>query len=220
MKFIKKIKVSRLNFVGIAFFLTISMFSSLGQCGISVPNRLVYIGLDPISTLGNQPSQIVSIPFTVKPDSLSFANSVVWTSSNTQIIPIVGNIPQVSIGNYGSQFEVELSASCPSSVSKHIVTVVLLPAIHPRNAVTGNSDSVNDFWDIINLEKYNSPLPIVKVFDRWGSKVFESKDGYRLHKFNGIDSNGGKFLTTGTYVYSIIPHPDYPEVLGELTLIR
>ncbi len=219
MNFIKKIKVSWLNFIGIVFVWTICSNSSVAQCGISVPSKLVYLGLDPISSNSGS-TKTIYIPITVKEDSVATANTVTWTSSDPQIIKILNNKPQFDLVNFGSQMEINLRASCPSASQTIQVSVLLLPAIYPRNAITGNSDSVNDFWEIINIEKFNSSLPLVKVFDRWGNKVFESKDGYRLHKFNGIDLSGGKFLSTGTYVYSIIPHPEYPEVLGELTLIR
>lgn len=226
MHFIKKIKVSWI-FRGLLllFIVDVSTFAQT-KCGISVPEKLVYIGkyIENNEIASSLPENIVKIPIVNSKDSLRYID---WTLSDETYFKIdpTTNIPNFDLNNYSISNQeikrIELRGTCGVTASDNfLIEVTLFPGVHPRNAVTGNSDSINDFWDIINLNKYASPLPIVKVFDRWGNMVFESRDGYKQHKFTGIDMSGTKFLNTGTFVYSIIPHPDYPEIIGELTLIR
>lgn len=226
MHFIKKIKVSWI-FIGVLLlFVANSNLFAQTKCGISVPEKLVYIGkyIENNEQASSLPQNIIKIPIVNSKDSLRYID---WTFSDETYFKIdpITNIPSFDLNNYSLSDQeikkIEIKGSCGLSEKENVnISVTLLPGIHPRNAVTGNSDSINDFWEIINLNKYSSPLPIVKVFDRWGNMVFESRDGYKQHKFTGIDMSGTKFLNTGTFVYSIIPHPDYPEIIGELTLIR
>ena len=104
---------------------------------------------------------------------------------------------------------------CPDAKSE--IKIKILPGIHPYNVMTPNSDSFNDVWMIENItgtEIY--PGVIIKIFDRWGQEVFASKGN--KPQFDAL-VNPSK-LPTGTYVYSIKPEEDYPEVMGELTIIR
>ena len=66
------------------------------------------------------------------------------------------------------------------------------------NAFSPNGDGINDTWIISNLARY--PNTTVRVFNRWGKKVFETKDGYNEPwdgRFNG------KQLPFGTYYYAV-----------------
>lgn len=78
------------------------------------------------------------------------------------------------------------------------VTIQVLPyCIKPLNAFTPNKDGFNDTWFITNgncLKK-----AVVTVFNRYGSKVFESQD-YK-NDWDGTYKN--KPLPDGTYYYVI-----------------
>jgi gliding motility-associated-like protein len=78
------------------------------------------------------------------------------------------------------------------------VTIQVLPyCIKPLNAFTPNKDGFNDTWFITNgncLKK-----AVVAVYNRYGSKVFESQD-YK-NDWNGTYKN--KPLPDGTYYYVI-----------------
>ncbi|MCG8748945.1 gliding motility-associated C-terminal domain-containing protein [Tenacibaculum finnmarkense] len=72
-------------------------------------------------------------------------------------------------------------------------------------AVTPNGDSWNQFFEISGTESCGFVVN-VKIFNRWGAKVFESND-YR-NNWNGV-SNGSTFgsdkiLPTGTYYYIVL----------------
>ncbi len=86
------------------------------------------------------------------------------------------------------------------------------------NALSPNDDGINDSfclqgWDLCN-ENFN-----VKIFDRWGEKVFESEDPNFC--WNGIYKE--KLLNADVFVYSVkAKYKDGTEVSkkGNITLIR
>lgn len=83
------------------------------------------------------------------------------------------------------------------------------------NAFTPNNDGRNDAWRIPGLALY--PDAVVAVYNRWGQKIFESKN-YFSNPWNGF-YNGMQI--PGVYVYVIRLHTDKPEVIkGTVTLIR
>jgi gliding motility-associated-like protein len=78
------------------------------------------------------------------------------------------------------------------------VTIEVLPyCIKPLNAFTPNGDGFNDTWFITNgncIKKAN-----VLVYNRYGSKVFESQD----YKNDWIGTYKNKPLPDATYYYTI-----------------
>lgn len=65
------------------------------------------------------------------------------------------------------------------------------------NVITPNADGNNDYWNIKFIQMY--PNALIKIFNRWGQLVFESK-GY-TQNFDGIWN--GKNLPIGSYFYII-----------------
>ena len=66
-----------------------------------------------------------------------------------------------------------------------------------------NGDGINDLFVIENLEAY--PGSTLEIFNRWGTKVYES-DNY-INDWEGISINslniGGGDLPEGTYFYHL-----------------
>ncbi len=101
----------------------------------------------------------------------------------------------VSSCNYFADFVINVNADClPCDINDLVVS----------KTITLNGDGINDFFEISGLEDcgytYN-----VKIFNRWGTMVYESQE-YR----NNWEGNapGGSFGTntvvpTGTYYYII-----------------
>jgi gliding motility-associated-like protein len=89
---------------------------------------------------------------------------------------------------------------CPSVTDDMQVTVVQ-SCVNIRNAFTPNGDGVNDTWSVYdqNFCLTNPGGAKVTVFNRYGSKVFESKD--YANKWDG--TYNGKPLPDGTY-YAVI----------------
>ena len=62
----------------------------------------------------------------------------------------------------------------------------------------------------------------IKIFDRWGEKVWESKN--INIPWDGSYNNGGYYLKEGVYVWHIetrsVSTADKKEVMGHITLLR
>jgi len=69
------------------------------------------------------------------------------------------------------------------------------------NAVSHNNDGKNDFFKILNIELLE-PNNTVTIYNRWGSKVFETENYSEVNAFQGLNQNGNE-LPTGTYFYKI-----------------
>jgi len=82
------------------------------------------------------------------------------------------------------------------------------------NGFTPNSDGVNDTWEIENIAF--QPDATVEIFDRWGSKIFESKS-----YTNGWDGTvNGQALPTHTYFYVITAENGKLRWAGAINLLR
>jgi gliding motility-associated-like protein len=73
-----------------------------------------------------------------------------------------------------------------------------LPAIVIPNTFTPNNDGLNDVWTITNINYY--PQCIVHIFNRWGTLIYSSDDGYQ-HPWDGTFE--GLNLPVATYYYII-----------------
>lgn len=82
------------------------------------------------------------------------------------------------------------------------------------NGFTPNSDGVNDTWEIGNIAF--QPDAKVEIFDRWGSKVFES-EGYN-NSWDG--TSNGQALPTHTYFYVISAENGKLRWAGAVNLVR
>jgi gliding motility-associated-like protein len=97
--------------------------------------------------------------------------------------------------NYSADFIITVNADClPCDINDLVVS----------KTITVNGDGINDFFEISGLEDCGYTYNI-KIFNRWGTMVYESQD-YR----NNWEGNapGGSFGTnavvpTGTYYYII-----------------
>ncbi len=112
-----------------------------------------------------------------------------------------------------SFFVSAVNGICESPKTEVKVSVGLSP-VSIANTFTPNGDGRNDYWKINSIESY--PAAVVQVFNRNGTKLFESK-GY-VTPFNG--SYNGKPLPTGTYYYIINLNKNCSLLSGSLTILR
>uniref|UniRef100_UPI003D0CBBE7 gliding motility-associated C-terminal domain-containing protein n=1 Tax=Tenacibaculum sp. TaxID=1906242 RepID=UPI003D0CBBE7 len=117
----------------------------------------------------------------------------------------------LSLGDYVFTYTVP-NNGCLSST---IVTIninddcVVLPCgqedVVISKAVTPNGDSWNEFFEITGVESCGF-VANVKIFNRWGAKVFESNN--YANNWNGVSDGttfgGAKRLPAGTYYYIVI----------------
>jgi gliding motility-associated-like protein len=88
------------------------------------------------------------------------------------------------------------------------------------NAVSPNGDAMNDYFMIGNIDLF--PSNVVKIFNRWGDKVYEQKGYNNTDKFfTGKNNVGGsQELPSGVYFYSINKGDGSEEITGYLSLKR
>jgi gliding motility-associated-like protein len=92
-----------------------------------------------------------------------------------------------------------LSAQVGNCSDQSSVTVTVTPRLRIPNALSPNGDGDDDTWEIDNIGDY--PSNHVLVFNRWGSKIFETSGYRRGNEWNG--SISGQPAPVGTYYYVI-----------------
>ena len=100
--------------------------------------------------------------------------------------------------------------------SDEVVVSVFVP-VEVYNTFSPNGDGVNDEWSIDGLERYEKVS--IKIFDRWGQKVYEERSGDRVWdgKVNGTT------VPVGTYYYIVDledPIEDNQTLTGYMTVIK
>jgi gliding motility-associated-like protein len=98
------------------------------------------------------------------------------------------------------------------------LTIFVADKVKIPSGFTPNGDGINDIWEIDNASAY--PSMVVQVFNRWGTKVFESKGYDNVSKGKVFDGNrNNRPLPTGTYYY-VITIPKLPPLTGTVTIVR
>jgi gliding motility-associated-like protein len=105
------------------------------------------------------------------------------------------------------------SEGCVESAS---IRVIATDDINPDGAFSPNGDGANEFWYIPNAEYF--PDIVVKVFNRWGNLVYESK-GYNNADVRWTGKRSGKDMPIGTYYY-IVTTSGSKTKKGTVTLMR
>jgi gliding motility-associated-like protein len=78
-----------------------------------------------------------------------------------------------------------------------ITITVVCDKVLVFNGISPNGDGKNDVWHIVGIEQY--PENVVRVFNRWGNQVFETKGYTNARAWDGTWN--GKLLPDGTYFY-------------------
>jgi gliding motility-associated-like protein len=107
-----------------------------------------------------------------------------------------------------------LSAQVGSCTDQSSMTVTVTPRLRIPNALSPNGDGNDDTWEIDNIAAY--PGNHVLVFNRWGSKIFETSGYRRGNEWNG--SISGQPAPVGTYYY-IITLGNGKSYSGPLTVV-
>lgn len=118
--------------------------------------------------------------------------ATVLVSSDTVIVfsnmtSVAGCYAVTALDTFGNQ----------SSLS-NMVCVDNCPVYELPNVFTPNADGTNDFY-IPFPYQYIESIDL-KIYDRWGVCVFETKDP--AINWNGHDRNSGKLCTDGVYYYT------------------
>ena len=102
--------------------------------------------------------------------------------------------------------------NCKTTDSIYVGSV-LESCLHVYNTLTPNGDGRNDTWIIDGMDEF--PNANIKVFNQWGSLVWEHSGYYEA--WDG--TNNGNLLPAATYYYIIdLGNGDQP-IRGDLTLV-
>ncbi|MFZ1298304.1 MAG: gliding motility-associated C-terminal domain-containing protein, partial [Saprospiraceae bacterium] len=111
---------------------------------------------------------------------------------------------------------------CESTQRIHIL--VEIPKVWVPNVFSPNGDNINDWLTIFGSKAEVTKINIFQVFDRWGNRVFESKEFQPNDLIHGWNGNyQGEKCNPGVYVYwgevELINGLKWV-VKGDVTLIR
>lgn len=122
---------------------------------------------------------------------------VVWTPS--QGLAFGGGNPLRPVASPAVTTVYTLSAGVGDCADSSPVTVTVLPRVRIPSAISPNGDGQDDTWEIDHIGDYAGNH--VLVFNRWGSKIFETTGYSRGNEWNG--TIGGQPAPIGTYYYVI-----------------
>jgi gliding motility-associated-like protein len=136
-----------------------------------------------------------------------------WTPIETLNDPGIANPEACPIETTTYYLTATNDSGCPATDSLTVIVIHGIP-----DGITPNGDNYNDVWELSMLNFY--PESAVRIYNRWGEKVFESKRGDKYStQFNG--TYNGKDLPVGTYYYVIEFNDGENEpVTGPLTILR
>jgi gliding motility-associated-like protein len=101
---------------------------------------------------------------------------------------------------------------------KDTLQVIIRQPVKVYTGFSPNGDGINDTWIIENGEQYGS-LIYVRVFNRWGEIIFETKGYGGSQQWDG--TRNGKMMPVGSYYY-IIEISEYlsKPLTGTVTILR
>lgn len=174
----------------------------------SVNNTHTQFGLDPTS--GNAPLEIDAY------NLCQNATNYEWYINGTYSGNDFNGFTLQNGGDY--YFELvawQYDPSCADSFSMWVfVREIIIPS-----AFTPDGDEINDTWVIQGLTEY-LPDAEVRIYDRWGSLVYQADNGtYPQKPWDG--SLNGSPLPVASYYYSI-SSPNKPEegYTGTVSIVR
>ena len=165
------------------------------------------IAVDDRSTTAINTPVVVNVLGNDTPNGATTPNVVTTPANGTVVVNLDGSIeyrPNTDFeGTDTFVYEICNTDGCASAT----VTINIVNKIVPYNAMSVDGDGKNDHFHIAGIERY--PNNVVRIYNRWGVKVFET-EGYDnvTRVFRGI-SNGrvtieqAEKLPQGTYYYVI-----------------
>ena len=165
------------------------------------------IAVDDRSTTAINTPVVVNVLGNDTPNGATTPNVVTNPANGTVVVNLDGSIeyrPNTDFeGTDTFVYEICNTDGCASAT----VTIEVVNKLVPYNGMSVDGDGKNDYFHIGGIERY--PNNVVRIYNRWGVKVFET-EGYDnvTRVFRGI-SNGrvtieqAEKLPQGTYYYVI-----------------
>ncbi len=174
--------------------------------------------------------QMITIPFS---SLISDLNDNIDLSS----IQIIQGPTSNAIANFDSGFNLSLDYSTVSFVGTDQITIQVCDLLNDcsqitlqievegeiivYNGISPNGDGKNDYFLLENIQ-FLGPNNTVKIFNRWGDKVFTMEDynpDLMDKRFEGKQNNGTE-LPSGVYFYKVDFSSNREGISGYLTIKR
>lgn len=184
---------------------TYTLTATLGTC---TTHRTVTVTIFPGVTVNAGPDATIFSGDVYQMQATGSAGTYLWTPSTGLSSANVLNPTANPATTTTYTLQITNAQGCIGSDA--MVLTVVPYCVKPMEAFTPNGDGINDLWLITNgncLAKAKA-----EVFNRYGSKVFESND-YK-NNWNGMYK--GKPLPDGTYYYVI----NYQLINGRTVILK
>jgi gliding motility-associated-like protein len=133
---------------------------------------------------------------------------VLWPDGNTS-----GRRQDLFTGTY--RIIITDSNGCTASQDVDVGLSEMSKCLSVQEIITPNNDGFYDTWKIKNIEMF--PNAEVHVFNRWGEKVFSTKN---LPDNEWDGTFNGKLLPTDSYHYVLYLNNGSDPITGIVTIIR
>ena len=165
------------------------------------------IAVDDRSTTTINTPVVVNVLGNDIPNGATTPNVVATPANGTVVVNVDGSIEYRPNTNFEGTDTFVYKLCNTDGCASATVTIDVVSKIVPYNGMSVNDDGKNDYFHIGGIERY--PNNVVRIYNRWGVKVFEI-EGYDnvTRVFRGI-SNGrvtieqADKLPQGTYYYVI-----------------
>ena len=122
----------------------------------------------------------------------------------------------ITVNNIDKNFWIYLQLDSSGCIGNDSIYVIL--SVIPFDAISPNGDMKNDTWNILGITSSRYSQATIKIFNRWGDEVFQTKGGSQYVAWDG--TKDGNELPIGTYYYIIdLANEDEP-LTGPITIIR
>jgi len=179
--------------------------ATLGSCSLQ---RTVVVAIYPGVTLNAGPDATIFSGDVYQMQASGSSGTYLWTPSTGLSSSNILNPTATPASTTNYTLRITNAQGC-TGTDDMLLTVVPY-CVKPMEAFSPNGDGINDLWLITNgncLAKAKA-----EVFNRYGSKVFESND-YK-NNWNGLYK--GKPLPDGTYYYVI----NYQLINGRVVILK
>jgi gliding motility-associated-like protein len=144
------------------------------------------------------------------------------TDAGATVTASVGSVTPTAVTGVPNDQQVVITATsvgCPSTSETVSTDECEDVIVDVSNGVSPNSDGLNDFFEVTNLDAY--PGNGLSIFNRWGDKVYELSP--YMNEWNGqnnVGGLGGEELPAGTYFYILELGEDQDPIKGYIELKR
>ena len=189
-----------------------SDLSNAALTTVSSLNALINISNDASYCSFDTVEDIFAIP--------AVGGTINWYSDPTLQL-IVGTGNELIVNNTIGATEYYVTESlngCESAPSAVTITINECEVVVPT-AFTPNGDSVNDKWELSNID-FVFPENVIKIYNRWGNLLFESSKGsYESKSWTG--EFNGELLPIASYFFIIEYNKEGKETLtGTVSIIK